>query len=92
MEYERDVPESWRNAQHYENEEEEMEGEMEDDEDEDEGEAPREMQVYDIRGVAVGFPYTAYDSQRVYMEKVIQSLQEVPEPCTVLRFLSTRWY
>jgi hypothetical protein len=35
------------------------------------------MQVYDIRGVPVGFPFNAYDSQRVYMEKVIQSLQEV---------------
>ena len=35
------------------------------------------MHSYDVRGVPVLFPYIAYDSQRVYMERVIQSLQEV---------------
>lgn len=40
------------------------------------------MQTYDIRGVEVAFPYVAYESQRVYMEKVIQSLQEACFPTT----------
>lgn len=64
------------NAPYGDEEEEELENEDED-EDNDEDEGQREMQVYDIRGVPVGFPFNAYDSQRVYMEKVIQSLQEV---------------
>ncbi|KAG0459532.1 hypothetical protein HPP92_022660 [Vanilla planifolia] len=34
------------------------------------------MPVYKIRGIDVDFPYDAYDCQLVYMEKVIQSLQE----------------
>ncbi|PSR96116.1 Regulator of telomere elongation helicase [Actinidia chinensis var. chinensis] len=34
------------------------------------------MPTYKIRGVDVDFPFEAYDSQLVYMEKVIQSLQE----------------
>jgi regulator of telomere elongation helicase 1 len=34
------------------------------------------MPSYDIRGVAVEFPYEAYKCQLVYMEKVIQALQE----------------
>jgi regulator of telomere elongation helicase 1 len=32
--------------------------------------------VYNIRGVAVEFPHNAYDCQLVYMEKVIQAIQE----------------
>jgi regulator of telomere elongation helicase 1 len=35
------------------------------------------MPTYQIRGIAVEFPFDAYDCQKVYMEKVIQSLQEV---------------
>ncbi|KAG9459287.1 hypothetical protein H6P81_003795 [Aristolochia fimbriata] len=34
------------------------------------------MPRYKIRGINVAFPYKAYDCQIVYMEKVIQSLQE----------------
>ncbi|KAJ3671099.1 hypothetical protein LUZ60_008525 [Juncus effusus] len=34
------------------------------------------MPVYKIRGVDVDFPFEAYDCQIIYMEKVIQSLQE----------------
>lgn len=34
------------------------------------------MPVYTIRGVPVKFPYDAYKPQLIYMEKVIQSLQE----------------
>ncbi|KAK7375603.1 hypothetical protein VNO78_35510 [Psophocarpus tetragonolobus] len=34
------------------------------------------MPTYKIRGIDVDFPYEAYDSQLVYMEKVIQSLQQ----------------
>nr|XP_007150664.1 hypothetical protein PHAVU_005G171300g [Phaseolus vulgaris]ESW22658.1 hypothetical protein PHAVU_005G171300g [Phaseolus vulgaris] len=34
------------------------------------------MPTYKIRGIDVDFPYEAYDSQIVYMDKVIQSLQE----------------
>ncbi|XP_072959072.1 regulator of telomere elongation helicase 1 homolog [Typha angustifolia] len=34
------------------------------------------MPIYKIKGVDVDFPFEAYDSQIVYMEKVIQSLQE----------------
>jgi hypothetical protein len=33
-------------------------------------------QRYVIRGVAVDFPYPAYDCQQVYMEKVIQAVQQ----------------
>lgn len=36
-----------------------------------------EMPTYKIRGIDVDFPYEAYDSQVVYMDRVIQSLQEV---------------
>jgi hypothetical protein len=35
------------------------------------------MPIYNIRGIDVDFPFQAYDCQVVYMEKVIQSLQEV---------------
>lgn len=35
------------------------------------------MPTYNIRGIDVDFPFEAYDCQLVYMEKVIQSLQEV---------------
>lgn len=35
------------------------------------------MKKYVIRGVKVNFPYEAYDCQKIYMEKVIQALQEV---------------
>jgi hypothetical protein len=92
MEDEAEMPVWGRNAKRlrtgyrspHEGQEEMEENEQDgaEDEDEDEGEEgeerrQREMQVYDIRGVSVGFPFTAYDSQRVYMEKVIQSLQEV---------------
>ncbi|XP_050380801.1 regulator of telomere elongation helicase 1 homolog [Argentina anserina] len=34
------------------------------------------MPTYSIRGVDVDFPFEAYDCQLVYMEKVIQSLQQ----------------
>ncbi|XP_073035876.1 regulator of telomere elongation helicase 1 homolog [Primulina eburnea] len=34
------------------------------------------MPTYKIRGIDVDFPYEAYDCQLVYMEKVIQSLQD----------------
>ncbi|XP_051147548.1 regulator of telomere elongation helicase 1 homolog isoform X2 [Andrographis paniculata] len=34
------------------------------------------MPTYTIRGINVDFPYKAYDCQLVYMEKVIQSLQD----------------
>ncbi|KAJ0985594.1 hypothetical protein J5N97_003950 [Dioscorea zingiberensis] len=34
------------------------------------------MPIYKIRGIDVDFPFDAYDCQIVYMEKVIQSLQE----------------
>ncbi|PIA42612.1 hypothetical protein AQUCO_02000207v1 [Aquilegia coerulea] len=34
------------------------------------------MPIYKIRGIDVDFPYEAYDCQIVYMEKVIQSLQQ----------------
>ncbi|KHN32605.1 regulator of telomere elongation helicase 1 homolog [Glycine soja] len=34
------------------------------------------MPTYKIRGIDVDFPYEAYESQLVYMDKVIQSLQE----------------
>ncbi|XP_028548850.1 regulator of telomere elongation helicase 1 homolog [Dendrobium catenatum] len=34
------------------------------------------MPIYKIRGINVDFPYDAYDCQLVYMEKVMQSLQE----------------
>ncbi|XP_047306284.1 regulator of telomere elongation helicase 1 homolog [Impatiens glandulifera] len=34
------------------------------------------MPTYKIRGIDVDFPFEAYDCQLVYMEKVIQSLQE----------------
>ncbi|KAL1551497.1 Regulator of telomere elongation helicase 1 [Salvia divinorum] len=33
------------------------------------------MPTYNIRGINVDFPYEAYDCQLVYMEKVIESLQ-----------------
>lgn len=36
-----------------------------------------EMPTYKIRGIDVDFPFEAYDSQLVYMDKVIQSLQQV---------------
>jgi len=35
------------------------------------------MPIYNIRGIEVDFPYDAYDCQIVYMDKVIQALQEV---------------
>lgn len=34
------------------------------------------MPTYSIRGIDVNFPFPAYDCQRVYMERVIQALQE----------------
>lgn len=35
------------------------------------------MPTYKIRGIDVDFPFDAYDSQLVYMDKVLQSLQQV---------------
>lgn len=35
------------------------------------------MKGYDIRGIAVDFPFDAYQCQRVYMEKVSECLQNV---------------
>ncbi|WMV22274.1 hypothetical protein MTR67_015659 [Solanum verrucosum] len=37
----------------------------------------KKMPIYKIRGIDVDFPYEAYDCQIAYMEKVIQSLQNV---------------
>lgn len=34
------------------------------------------MPLLNIRGILVDFPFEPYDCQMVYMEKVIQSLQE----------------
>ncbi|KAK9100891.1 hypothetical protein Scep_024321 [Stephania cephalantha] len=41
------------------------------------------MPIYKIRGIDVDFPFEAYDCQIVYMEKVIQSLQELEMQCFV---------
>ncbi|KAB8082078.1 hypothetical protein EE612_003823 [Oryza sativa] len=35
------------------------------------------MPVYRIRGVDVDFPYDAYDCQITYMDRVLESLQQV---------------
>lgn len=35
------------------------------------------MKIYELRGLPVRFPYEAYPCQLVFMEKVIQCLQEV---------------
>jgi hypothetical protein len=35
------------------------------------------MPTFTIRGVSVHFPFDPYDVQLIYMEKVIESLQEV---------------
>jgi hypothetical protein len=40
-------------------------------------EGTKKMPTYKIRGIDVDFPYEAYESQLVYMDKVMQSLQEV---------------
>jgi hypothetical protein len=37
----------------------------------------RAMPTYRIGGIAVEFPYNAYDCQLVYMERVISALQQV---------------
>jgi hypothetical protein len=42
------------------------------------------MPVYRIRGVDVDFPFDAYDCQITYMDRVLQSLQQVPNPQTLL--------
>ena len=39
-----------------------------------------EMPVYSIRGVDVDFPFDAYDCQITYMDRVIESLQQVTNP------------
>lgn len=57
--------------------EDDEEGFDDGDDDDEEISRSQTMETYDVRGVQVAFPYTAYDSQRVYMERVIQSLQEV---------------
>lgn len=46
------------------------------------------MPIYNIRGIDVDFPLQAYDCQIVYMEKVIQSLQEV---CLFVFFPQFAW-
>ena len=33
--------------------------------------------TYNIRGIEVKFPYAAYQCQLIFMEKIIESLQEV---------------
>jgi len=35
------------------------------------------MPLIDIGGVPVDFPFTPYDSQKDFMSKVVQALQEV---------------
>jgi hypothetical protein len=35
------------------------------------------MPEYEIRGIKVNFPFEAYEVQKIYMERVIESLQEV---------------
>lgn len=35
------------------------------------------MPSYNVRGVKVDFPYAAYEVQQIYMEKVIEALQDV---------------
>jgi len=35
------------------------------------------MPEFNINGVMVEFPFTPYDVQKVYMEKVIECLQKV---------------
>jgi hypothetical protein len=37
----------------------------------------RRPTTYNIRGVEVKFPFRAYECQLIYMEKVIEALQEV---------------
>lgn len=39
-----------------------------------------EMPVYTIRGIDVDFPFDAYDCQITYMDRVIESLQQVSNP------------
>lgn len=35
------------------------------------------MPQYNVRGVKVEFPFQAYEVQQIYMEKVIEALQDV---------------
>lgn len=35
------------------------------------------MPTYNVRGVKVEFPFQAYEVQQIYMEKVIEALQDV---------------
>lgn len=42
------------------------------------------MPVYNIRGIPVEFPYTAYPCQLVYMERVIEALQLVCVLCLLV--------
>ena len=40
--------------------------------------------LYTIRGIEVDFPYEAYQCQLVYMEKVIEALQNVSDRCFII--------
>lgn len=35
------------------------------------------MPTYNIRGIKVDFPYEAYECQKIYMEKVLDALNQV---------------
>lgn len=45
------------------------------------------MPVYSIRGINVDFPFEAYPSQITYMDRVIESLQNVPFPPLFIHLL-----
>jgi hypothetical protein len=48
---------------------------------EEEDDGVRRVHLLNIRGVPVEFPFEPYPSQLTYMEKVIESLQEVRVRC-----------
>lgn len=46
------------------------------------------MPTYKLRGIDVEFPFEAYDCQLVYMEKVIEALQNVGFCFSLIPFAS----